>query len=136
MLTGPKMKAASVNVKDRRCVLVTRANGCRLADMCPHRYILWAMNKYRLGLAPKDFKHEPKPKKKVRGCVYTKCHALNYIELTIVILASDGALQYKMGSAFAREGSNRLANMLIVFSVLFFAFTRTNNKILCCLVYL
>ncbi|EPQ54567.1 hypothetical protein GLOTRDRAFT_129917 [Gloeophyllum trabeum ATCC 11539] len=47
-LGGLEMKKAGVPVKDRR-------------------YILWSMEKYRLGWAIKDFAHEPKPKKKIRG---------------------------------------------------------------------
>lgn len=32
-----------------------------------HRYLLWALEKFRQGLDPKDYAIEPKPKKKVRG---------------------------------------------------------------------
>jgi hypothetical protein len=31
------------------------------------RYILWSMEKFRLGEDPSDFAHAPKPKKKIRG---------------------------------------------------------------------
>ncbi|KZT23470.1 hypothetical protein NEOLEDRAFT_1069437, partial [Neolentinus lepideus HHB14362 ss-1] len=47
-LRGSEMKQASVPVRDRR-------------------YILWSMEKYRLGWAIKDFAHEPKPRKQIRG---------------------------------------------------------------------
>ncbi|EIW80987.1 hypothetical protein CONPUDRAFT_165224 [Coniophora puteana RWD-64-598 SS2] len=47
-MTGPEMKTAGVSVKDRR-------------------YIMWCMNRYRLGEPIKDFAHEAKPKKKIRG---------------------------------------------------------------------
>ncbi|EKM51904.1 uncharacterized protein PHACADRAFT_165232 [Phanerochaete carnosa HHB-10118-sp] len=47
-LDGPRLKAAGVDVRDRR-------------------YLLWCMEKFRQGWDPKDFAHEPKPKKKIRG---------------------------------------------------------------------
>ncbi|KAK7690018.1 hypothetical protein QCA50_006662 [Cerrena zonata] len=47
-LDGNALKKANIPVTDRR-------------------YILWSMQKYRLGEAPEDFAHPPKPKKKIRG---------------------------------------------------------------------
>ncbi|KIP10206.1 hypothetical protein PHLGIDRAFT_66140, partial [Phlebiopsis gigantea 11061_1 CR5-6] len=47
-LDGRSMKEAGVAVKDRR-------------------YILWCMEKFRLGMDPKEFAHPPKPRKKIRG---------------------------------------------------------------------
>ncbi|GJE88300.1 IGR protein motif-domain-containing protein [Phanerochaete sordida] len=47
-LDGHRLKAAGVEVKDRR-------------------YLMWCMEKFRQGMDPKDFAHEPKPKKKIRG---------------------------------------------------------------------
>ncbi|TFK40670.1 IGR protein motif-domain-containing protein [Crucibulum laeve] len=46
--SGEKLKESGLAVRDRR-------------------YILWCMEKYRQGLAIKDFAHEPRPKKTVRG---------------------------------------------------------------------
>ncbi|KAF9454804.1 hypothetical protein P691DRAFT_804164 [Macrolepiota fuliginosa MF-IS2] len=48
--SGHDMRKAGLAVRDRR-------------------YILWCMEKYRLGLDPREFAHEPKPKKTVRGYV-------------------------------------------------------------------
>ncbi|KAK7048516.1 protein FYV4, mitochondrial [Favolaschia claudopus] len=45
---GTKLKTAGVNVRDRR-------------------YILWCMEKYRSGLSPDEFAHEPRAKKTIRG---------------------------------------------------------------------
>ncbi|KAH8114371.1 hypothetical protein DFH11DRAFT_210591 [Phellopilus nigrolimitatus] len=47
-MDGHTLKKAGLAVRDRR-------------------YILWCMEKYRQGLDPADFAHEPKPKKKIRG---------------------------------------------------------------------
>ncbi|KIM89022.1 hypothetical protein PILCRDRAFT_49613, partial [Piloderma croceum F 1598] len=47
-VSGLTMKAKGVGVQDRR-------------------YILWCMEKYRQGFKIREFAHEPKPKKKVRG---------------------------------------------------------------------
>ncbi|KAJ3566111.1 hypothetical protein NP233_g7201 [Leucocoprinus birnbaumii] len=46
--SGHEMKKAGLAVKDRR-------------------YILWCMEKYRLGADPREFAHEAKPKKTIRG---------------------------------------------------------------------
>lgn len=45
---GAEMKEAGMAVRDRR-------------------YILWAMNRFRLGEDPAKYAHEAKPKKKIRG---------------------------------------------------------------------
>ncbi|KAI0801946.1 hypothetical protein BC629DRAFT_1495592 [Irpex lacteus] len=45
---GESLRKAGLSVKDRR-------------------YILWSMEKYRLGEDPADFAHPPKPRKKIRG---------------------------------------------------------------------
>ncbi|CAL1713266.1 unnamed protein product [Somion occarium] len=45
---GNTLKKAGVPVQDRR-------------------YILWSMQKYRMGENPEDFAHAPTPKKKIRG---------------------------------------------------------------------
>jgi len=42
------MRQAGVGVKDRR-------------------YILWCLNKFRLGEDPSEFAHAERPKKKIRG---------------------------------------------------------------------
>ena len=49
-----------------------------LAHLCCLRYILWSMQKYRLGQAPEEFAHPPKPKRKIRG--YAPCipHSSKY----------------------------------------------------------
>ncbi|KAG9226055.1 hypothetical protein CCMSSC00406_0008717 [Pleurotus cornucopiae] len=47
-LSGQDMKKAKLDVRDRR-------------------YILWCMEKYRLGLPISQFAHEAKPKKTIRG---------------------------------------------------------------------
>ncbi|KAF7440983.1 Vacuolar fusion protein mon1 [Pleurotus ostreatus] len=47
-LSGQDMKKAKLDVRDRR-------------------YILWCMEKYRLGLPISRFAHEAKPKKTIRG---------------------------------------------------------------------
>ncbi|KAI0087706.1 hypothetical protein BDY19DRAFT_952771 [Irpex rosettiformis] len=47
-MDGEAMKKAGLAVKDRR-------------------YILWSMEKYRLGEDPTEFAHPPKPRKKIRG---------------------------------------------------------------------
>ena len=47
---GHALRAAGVPVRDRR-------------------YILWCMEKFRQGEDPTNFAHEPRPKKKIRGCV-------------------------------------------------------------------
>ncbi|KAJ4481984.1 IGR protein motif-domain-containing protein [Lentinula aciculospora] len=46
--SGLDMRKAGLGVRDRR-------------------YTLWCMSKFRRGLAVKEFAHEPKPKKTVRG---------------------------------------------------------------------
>ena len=35
-----------------------------------HRYILWAIERYRQVDNPSDYAHEAKPKKKIRGYVF------------------------------------------------------------------
>ncbi|KAI0345874.1 hypothetical protein BDW22DRAFT_1353481 [Trametopsis cervina] len=47
-MDGDAMKEAGLAVKDRR-------------------YILWSMEKFRLGQDPDQFAHSSKPKKKIRG---------------------------------------------------------------------
>ncbi|KAI0702260.1 hypothetical protein BC835DRAFT_102293 [Cytidiella melzeri] len=54
-MDGEAMRKAGLSVKDRSIVL------------CANRYILWSMEKFRLGEDPMVFAHSPKPKKKVRG---------------------------------------------------------------------
>ena len=44
------------------------------------RYILWCMEKYRQGFDIKDFAHEPKPKKKIRGWVGRSGVAMSNID--------------------------------------------------------
>ncbi|THH12552.1 hypothetical protein EW146_g7585 [Bondarzewia mesenterica] len=41
-----------------------KKNGLSVQD---RRYVLWAMQKFRLGEDPLDFTHDPKKKKKIRG---------------------------------------------------------------------
>lgn len=47
-LNGSELKKQGLDVKDRR-------------------YVLWAMQKYRLGSDPNEFAHPATPKKKIRG---------------------------------------------------------------------
>ncbi|KAF9642257.1 hypothetical protein BDM02DRAFT_3078229, partial [Thelephora ganbajun] len=47
-LDGSELKKQGVGVRDRR-------------------YILWAMQKYRIGADPTEFAHAVTPKKKIRG---------------------------------------------------------------------
>ena len=57
-LDGHALKDAGLPVRDRR-------------------YILWCMEKFRQGVEPSQFAHPPKPKKKIRGCVFFHCHAVD-----------------------------------------------------------
>lgn len=68
-LDGPTLKAAGVETKDRRCVLLPHMSSVavNLGVMCGCRYVLWCLEKFRQGEDPSDFAHPPKPKKKVRG---------------------------------------------------------------------
>lgn len=76
------------------------------ADGGCDRYILWAMNKYRLGQDPKKFAHEAKPKKTIRGWVPSSLH--KHISLQVLL---DGDLQFKMASEFGLGGSNRVLGL-------------------------
>ncbi|KDQ33776.1 hypothetical protein PLEOSDRAFT_1032744 [Pleurotus ostreatus PC15] len=60
-LSGQDMKKAKLDVRDRRY------RDTKLSHMGSFRYILWCMEKYRLGLPISRFAHEAKPKKTIRG---------------------------------------------------------------------
>jgi hypothetical protein len=65
------------------------------------------MNRFRLGEDPSKFAYEAKPKKKIRGCV-PNSYSLCYIHTNQYFCHLDGVLQFKMASAFAHGGSNKL----------------------------
>jgi hypothetical protein len=60
------MKDKGVGVQDRRCGF-SSSRGFQELRNALHRYILWCIEKYRQGFKIKEFAHEPKPKKKIRG---------------------------------------------------------------------
>jgi len=64
---GKTLKKAGLATRDRRYVPFAEAIGLMSDSL--DRYILWAMEHYRQGDGPSDCAHEPKPKKKIRGCV-------------------------------------------------------------------
>jgi hypothetical protein len=66
------------------------------------RYILWAMNKYRLGQMPETFAHEAPAKKTVRGCVRSGVLRTACTDLC----AADGARRCRTGSGSGRAGSS------------------------------
>ncbi|KAF9534490.1 hypothetical protein CPB83DRAFT_756309 [Crepidotus variabilis] len=60
-MDGSAMRAAGVGVRDRKWTLF-------LTRILPlTRYILWCMEKYRLGFPIREFAHDAPPKKTVRG---------------------------------------------------------------------
>jgi hypothetical protein len=62
---GTNLKSAGVGVRDRRSVFYHHNKYLRFEPL--PRYILWCMEKYRSGLSVKEFAHEPRPKKTIRG---------------------------------------------------------------------
>jgi hypothetical protein len=61
-----------------------------------HRYVLWAMQKYRLGSDPTEFAHGATPKKKIRGYVPAQYSILRLVTHAGV---TGGDLRCKMGNA-------------------------------------
>jgi hypothetical protein len=65
---GQALKKAGLATRDRRYVAFAETMGLMSDSL--NRYILWAMEHYRQGDRPSEYTHEPKPKKKIRGCGY------------------------------------------------------------------
>lgn len=69
--SGSDMKSAGLGIQDRRFV---PPRICRPSPgiMQRRRYILWCMEKFRQNQPIEVFAHEPRPKKKIRGCVHAQ----------------------------------------------------------------
>lgn len=63
------LKKAGLATRDRRYVVFAETIGSMSDSL--DRYILWAIEHYRQGDYPSDYAHEPKPKKKIRGCGFS-----------------------------------------------------------------
>jgi hypothetical protein len=63
---GQALKKAGLATRDRRYVAFAETIVLMIDSL--DRYILWAMEHYRQGDYPSEYAHEPKPKKKIRGC--------------------------------------------------------------------
>lgn len=104
--SGQDMRKAGLAVKDRRHVLfaLSRVSFRQVMDDSFCRYILWCMEKYRLGLDPRKFAHEPKPKKTVRGCVVSVSTSQSSIQTSVYVqLGSLGPERQKNPFKAAKE---------------------------------
>lgn len=70
---GLALKKAGLAVRDRRCVRHVPQIIRSMSDGL-HRYILWSMERYRQMDDPSGYAHEAKPKKKIRGCVFSSLY--------------------------------------------------------------
>lgn len=71
------------------------------------RYILWAMEKYRLGKDPSEFAYEVSKKKKIRGCVCLLV-LVGYSEFLTSRIGGDRP--YRMEKGYARVGTSNTVN--------------------------
>ena len=67
------------------------------------RYILWAMEKYRLGKDPSEFAYEVSKKKKTRGCV---CLLVGHGES--LTSCTGGDRPYRMEKGYVRVGTSNM----------------------------